>query len=222
VRSDPFYYYVNARTKYYDQVFLDAIQDSFSRIVNVGCGSDTRAHRFAPLLKGKGVSVFECDQEGAIAVKERIALKKWPSDPIKYISIDLDDGNWETFTRNLETNGSGHPVLVMMEGVSPYVGRDAFRSFLQMLAAKLPRGSRVAYDFKVRGVKDDFGRAAGAGQRFRLPADKAEVAAYHRELGYELRHMELGSELFRRLLPGLGTPFEEDCLVQFTTGSLAA
>ena len=47
LRANPFYAYLNARTKYYDQVFSGALERSITRIVNIGCGSDTRAQRFA-------------------------------------------------------------------------------------------------------------------------------------------------------------------------------
>ena len=42
IRSNPFYYYVVSRTKYYDQVFLDAIENSVDFIINIGSGIDTR------------------------------------------------------------------------------------------------------------------------------------------------------------------------------------
>src|ERR1043166_6560012 len=65
LREDPFYYYLVARTKYYDQVVNDAIADGVQQIVCVGCGSDTRAYRFEPLLRSRGISVLECDQPEA-------------------------------------------------------------------------------------------------------------------------------------------------------------
>src|ERR1043165_8795343 len=36
LRTKPFYYYLNARTRYYDQVFLDAIAEDAHYIINVG------------------------------------------------------------------------------------------------------------------------------------------------------------------------------------------
>ena len=62
LRANPFYHYLLARTRHYDELFLDAVRDSVACIVNIGCGSDTRAYRFARLLEAKGITVLECDQ----------------------------------------------------------------------------------------------------------------------------------------------------------------
>jgi methyltransferase (TIGR00027 family) len=212
-RSDPFYYYVLARTKYYDEVFFDAIRSSFKCIVNVGCGSDTRAYRFAHLLKQKGVRVLECDQTKAILAKQNIARRNWPTDHVKYVPINLNDGGWPSFEEALGEHCKG-PALVMMEGVSPYVHEGSFQSFLRLLASRLHPQSVVAYDFKLRGVADRFGQSGGGGPLFRLPEDRKAVADYHRALGYELQDMELSSELTRRLQPKANTSFAQDCLVR--------
>lgn len=221
VRTNPFYYYLNARTQYYDRVFLDAIHQSFKWIVNLGCGSDTRAHRFEGLLKEKGITVVEGDQAQAIRAKEEIVRRKWPTDRVKYLAIDLDDGAWAALRPTL-TEMAGGPVLVMMEGVSPYVGGDSFRAFLRLLATNLHPGSRVAYDFKLRGAADDFGGAGKPAPRFRLSGDRQEVAYLHQALGFELGHFELGEDLTRRLQPGVKASFTEDCLVQLTVRSVGA
>jgi O-methyltransferase involved in polyketide biosynthesis len=100
----------------------------------------------------------------------------------------------------------------MLEGVSPYVGAEAFATFLRMLSSKLHPASAFAYDFKLRGVADDFG---GSG-RFRLSADRDEVTRYHRDLGFQVEHMELSSALSQRLQPGSAPLFEEDCLLRLS------
>ena len=69
MRSNPLYYYLVARTKYYDGIFLDAISDKVQYIINIGCGYDTRSYRFEHVLKQNGVKVLECDQPEAIVAK---------------------------------------------------------------------------------------------------------------------------------------------------------
>src|ERR1043165_6816947 len=61
LRSNPFYYYLDARTRYYDKLFLDAFADNVHYIINVGSGVDTRAYRFEHVLSQNGVMVLECD-----------------------------------------------------------------------------------------------------------------------------------------------------------------
>jgi methyltransferase (TIGR00027 family) len=211
LRAKPFYHYLLARTKYYDEVFLDAVRDSVGCVVNIGCGSDTRAYRFQHLLRQKGVSVLECDQPQAIEAKQKIARRHWPTDHIQYVALDLHDGDWNDLMRRLEGR---RPVLVMMEGVSPYVSQRPFEAFLRALAARLDPRSVVAYDFKIVDTVEDFGLTVKVQQPFRLPAERKRVAAYHAALGFELRHMELSSELSKRLLPQAPLLFDRDCLLR--------
>jgi len=94
LRADPFYYYLVARTRYYDRVFRDAIANGVQRIVGVGCGSDTRAYRFKDELCSKGVKVLECDQAEIISEKQRLT-KRWRHfGHVEHLAIDLNDGAW--------------------------------------------------------------------------------------------------------------------------------
>ena len=214
-RANPFYGYLNARTKCYDQVFGEALDRSITRIVNIGCGSDTRAQRFAGRLRAQRVEVLECDQEPAIRAKEQLARRLWgASDHVAYQPIDLEAGAWPALEGWLSREPAA-PTLVMLEGVSPYVGKESFARFLRMLSSKLHPASTFAYDYKLQGVADDFGGAPGSG-RFRLSADRDEVARTHRDLGFQVEHMELSSALSQRLQPGQAPLFEEDCLLRLS------
>jgi methyltransferase (TIGR00027 family) len=217
LRSHRFYYYLIARTRYYDRVFLDAIARGVKHIVNVGCGTDTRAYRFAEQLRAGGVRVCECDQPEVIVAKQRACRRRWPSSEVSYLALDLNDESWPDFAGWLDAKVSG-PALVLMEGLTPYLNADSVSDFLALLADKLPAGSLVAYDFKISGVSDQFGRGARSGALFRLPFVAEDVAAYHEERGYRLGHIERGDELSLRLMPALtsaGIPlFQEDVVIQ--------
>jgi len=214
----PFYYYLIARTKYYDQVFTEAIGSNTGFIINIGCGTDTRAYRFAEDLKKKKIKIFECDQPQSISIKEKIAKRKWQTDHITYVPIDLNDSSWPDLEDRLAE--IRYPVCVILEGVSPYIYEDSFDRFLNFIAVKLKPGSRIAYDYKIRGIADDFGRNGHIKRPFRLSATKKDIIAYHEALGYTLEHMELSSELTSRLLPNLvrsdACLFTEDCLLKLT------
>src|SRR5882757_5787047 len=117
LRSDPFYYYVLARTKYYDQVVSEALAEGVERFVMVGCGSDTRSYRFKEILQGKGIKVLECDQAASINEKKRLTSRWKPLRNVEYLAIDLNDGKWPELEKWI---GPGKPqALVMLEGVSP-------------------------------------------------------------------------------------------------------
>jgi len=217
LRSHLFYYYLVARTKYYDQVFLDAMKRGVRHIINIGSGTDTRAHRFADQLKDRGIDVCECDQTTVIRAKHRICERRWPSSPVHYLPIDMNDGVWPEFEHWLDKAIAG-PVLVMMEGLTPYLHEHSVGDFLRVLARRLPAGGSVAYDFKISGVADAFGSSVGFGQLFRLPSARDDVARYHEELGYRLTYMERSDELSTRMIPDLATAgiplFLEDVVIQ--------
>jgi methyltransferase (TIGR00027 family) len=213
LRATPFYYYLVARTRYYDKIFLDAIADHVQFIINVGCGVDTRAYRFEHVLRQKGVKVLECDQPQAIQVKQGIAKRVGRGGHVVYVSIDLNDDTWQDFENWLVKNNTAK-ALVLIEGVSPYVNTDTFRGFLSFLAKNLLSGSRVAYDFKLRGIADEFGRVGRTQRPFRLEGGRAEITAFHEQLGFRLEHFERSADLTVRLLKQNFLFFVEDALVQ--------
>ena len=211
LRANPFYHYVLARTRYYDALFLEAANDSVACIVNIGCGTDTRAYRFAPLLQRKGITVLECDQPQAISIKRDMAARRLPTAHVRYVPLDLSNG----FAAALDEAPPGR-AFVMMEGVSPYIERAKFGAFLRLLSARLAPGSMLAYDFKLEGAADDFGRSASVPRPFRLGPERDAVAAYHHALGFQLQRLETSASLTRRLLARAPRLFEEDCLACLT------
>ena len=212
----PFYYYLIARTKYYDQVFTDAIDRNIDCIVNIGCGTDTRAYRFAEQLKSNGIRVVECDQKASITAKQQLAKRIWQTDHVTYVSVDLNDHGWPDLEHCLDAIPC--TALVMLEGVSPYINGTSFDKFLKILVVKLHPGSVVAYDSKMRGF--GFWSNPQRESRFRLPATKHDIIAYHEALGYRVQHLELSSELSVRVLRNFATfhtcPYAEDVLLKLS------
>jgi methyltransferase (TIGR00027 family) len=213
----PFYYLLLARTKHYDQLFTEAVLDDTTTIINIGCGLDTRALRFATQLKTRNKAVFECDQAHLIFKKEILAKRKWCVDHIQYLSIDLnDDFTWtQLFSRLAKIDGA---LLVLLEGVSPYIAESSFSGFLKSIAEIAPLGSRIAYDALIRGKVD----LSGPERLCRLSAVKEEIIAFHEAMGYRVGHIEFGPELAGRLLPNLGPKctslFADNCTIVLTVG----
>ncbi|HTO70128.1 MAG TPA: class I SAM-dependent methyltransferase [Myxococcota bacterium] len=212
LHGDPFYAYLVARTKHYDQVFLDAISEPVRAIANVGTGSDTRAYRFAELLRRQSIAVLECDQAEAIRAKERIVRRRWRADHVSFQPIELNVPGWPALEQWLVERRAG-PALVMLEGVSPYVTSSSFEAFLRMLAATLHPQSTLAYDYKVAGVDEQFGKSERTLAPFRLSRSRDDVHAFHRKLGFHARYVETSEELCARALPPGTLPFREDGLV---------
>lgn len=219
LRAEPFYFHLVARTRHYDQVVSEAIEAGVKRILMIGCGSDTRAYRFQRQLRANAIKVLECDQREAILIKEQLARRWRPADYVNYLDIDLNNESWPPLEAWLGSRNQP-PALVMLEGVCGYVNHENFHRFLQFLAQRLPAGSQLAYDFKISGIKDDFGRTGRTLKPFRLPNSRSDVADYHQALGFSLDLMETGAELRTRHLPGLKESdaplFEEDAVLRLT------
>src|SRR5262245_8459511 len=221
LRGDPFYYYLLARTRYYDEVVVGAVARGIQRIAIVGSGSDARAYRFQDLLRQAHVGVVECAQAHSRAAKERLVGRLWEHEHVAFAAIDLNDRSWGGLEQWLASGGADR-TLMFMEGVSPYIQNAGFREFLRFVGRTLPVGSEVAYDFKIRGVVDEFGRTARVSDPFRLGDRREDVARFHEPYGLALEHLESSAELCARLLPGLRgpAPFAEDALVRLeVTGS---
>jgi methyltransferase (TIGR00027 family) len=217
LRSNPFYYYLLARTRHYDQVLEEAVCQDVTQIVNVGCGSDTRAYRFGNMLRKSKVRFLECDQEGIIERKKRTGEKLRQGNDVEYLPIDLNSGCVDDLCEWLECR-SGSVTLLMMEGVSPYISEGAFTGFLRSMGRILAAGSRIAYDFKLCGIDDGFGSSHSVQRPYRLPFKEEEVAAFHEAIKLRLLALESSSDLCRRVrdsCPGMAAPlFAEDALVR--------
>ena len=226
MRSQPFYSFVLARTRHYDEVFLDGLAKGIRHIVNIGCGSDTRSIRFAAELKRADATVLEIDQADAIDAKQRIVAQRFgPLPHVEYMPIDLNDATLPAFEAWLDGK-AGQRLLVILEGVSPYVDQRNFERFLRLIATRCAANSLFAYDFKHDQAPAGFGASERTVQPFRLPKDDAAVATFHAGLGLPQQSFETSRDMSLRLAsPMVRDPasgFDEDCLVRLTVGAPAS
>jgi methyltransferase (TIGR00027 family) len=217
MRKNPYYYYLVARTKFYDQLLLDSIAAGIRRVMIVGAGFDTRFHRFGGHLAAQGVELAECDQPNAVMIKRELAKPLPYSDRIRYMSADLN--LQETWGDLLDWIGAGgtQPALVLAEGVSPYVESSMFQNFLATVATRLDNDSWLAYDFKQRGVADDFGATGDIASPFRLPLDEKFIKDQHASLGFKHTSLITSLALLQTHVPSwnenVSPLFHEDALI---------
>jgi len=138
------------RTRYIDERLTRAVRGGATQIVILGAGFDTRAHRFADLLKD--TAIIEIDHPTTQEYKKRrvdAALDGAPPNVV-YASVDftregLADGLRRAgFRRDLKT-------YFICEGVSMYVPEDGIRATLTAIATESAPGSALLLEYLNRG-----------------------------------------------------------------------
>jgi methyltransferase (TIGR00027 family) len=186
------------RTRYLDDAVMAGVSAGIRNIVIVGAGLDTRPYR---LGLGAAVRVFELDLPTMInAKKQRVTqvLGKLPAH-VTYIPIDFDS---EDLGEALAREGLDQQtrVIVILEGVTQYIGKAAVESILQLVARR-PRGSEAVFTYVLKEVIDGTSKALGAdqggtvGRQFHwiFGFDRAELPEDLRRLGLELLE-DVGAE----------------------------
>lgn len=200
MRADAYYYYLLARTRFYDQVLLDAVAAGARRVVVLGAGYDTRLYRFGGHLAACGVSLAEADQPDAVAHKQVLAAPLPMAERVRYLAIDLNQqstwaNTWEWLARERT------PALIYAEGVSPYIEGTVFMTFLAELAQRLPVGSQFAYDFKIKGADDTFGKDDAVEAPLRWSLDAAALADQHQRVGFSTMQLQTSLDLMQSQVP---------------------
>lgn len=144
--SPPLYGYFIARTRYFDELFVDALDRALPQIVLLGAGYDTRPYRFAKRL-GR-TRVYEVDvattqahkrsllAAGAVAVPPQLAfvtMNFWTDDYAQALAQAGFDSRART--------------LFVWEGVSYYlVEADVLRT-LRFVSSGAAAGSLIGFDY---------------------------------------------------------------------------
>ncbi|MCX5741582.1 MAG: SAM-dependent methyltransferase [Proteobacteria bacterium] len=162
------------RVAYLDRLVGNAVDHlSIRQIVILGAGYDTRAAR----LPRAGVRYFEVDHPATQAAKRaRLAtLANYPIDAATYTTCNFE--REDPIERLVASDLDPHdPVLVIWEGVVPYLTEAAVRATATRLAHGLDPRSLVAFDH--------VGKKLAAGDV--KPAER-EAATYVGELGEPVR-----------------------------------
>lgn len=100
-------------------------------VLHLGCGLDSRVLRLAPPA---GVRWFDVDIPKVIEVRRRLF-----AEPVGYhmIGASVTDPDW------LDEVPADRPVLVIAEGLFPYLDRDEMRQLLQRLTDRFDTGELI-------------------------------------------------------------------------------
>jgi methyltransferase (TIGR00027 family) len=164
-----------ARTRFYDQFFLDAAQSGVAQAVILASGLDARAYR---LPWPTGTVVYEVDMPEVIEFKT-VTLSELGAEPTaqrRTVSVDLRD-DWGAA---LQASGFDPqaPAAWSAEGLLIYLPDEAQDALFDNITALSAAGSRLAFDIVPN-------TAVFADERWREHHDRMS------ELGFEVDFNDL-------------------------------
>jgi len=201
------YEYVLARTKLFDEIFLDGLARRVCQIVLLGAGMDTRALRFAS--KNQGTRIIELDFEKTQHPKIEILNRKQVELPkeLVFASIDFNKQNLSDVLMNAGYQ-KDQQSLFLWEGVTMYLNSDAVDDTLTFIRESSQEGSRVAFDYifasvlrqenKFYGEKEIFHTVSQAGEGWTFGIEEGEIEEYLTECGFRMMSHYTPSELEKR------------------------
>jgi methyltransferase (TIGR00027 family) len=140
------YEFMLARTAFFDQIFMQALQDNLEQVVLLGAGYDSRPYRFKELLQA--TRIFEVDapptQQRKRAYLQQAGISISPQ--ISFVPI-----NFETRSLQEILGAAGlrrdRRTLFIWEGVSYYLSGAAVDNVLACVKALSPAGSSIGFDY---------------------------------------------------------------------------
>jgi methyltransferase (TIGR00027 family) len=152
-------------------------EDAGRRVFLIGAGFDTRAFRM------EGGRWLEIDEPGLLAYKEELLPARDAPNPLARVAVSLEGG---ALPRQLTPLGGDDPALVIVEGVSMYLGDAELEALARAVRAALPRATLIC-DLMTLGFAETFSRplrrelarqGATFGRRWVHPRKLVERAGY--------------------------------------------
>jgi methyltransferase (TIGR00027 family) len=191
------YEYVIARTRYFDAVFIEALEHGFDQVVIFGAGFDSRALRFANL--NRGTRVFELDASTTQQEKLKAFQLKKLVVPENVIFVPIDF-NKESAKDKMAQAGfvAGKKSLFLLEAVTMYLPQDAVESTLRFIEEVSGTGSLIAFDYIYAGVLRRENKYYGergfslktltrVGEEWTFALEEGEVEQFLGRHGFSLR-----------------------------------
>jgi len=183
------YAYVSARTRFFDELLMQAALNSIPQIVFLGAGYDTRAIRFQELLSG--TEIFELDAPSTQSEKVKLLAKHKIDIPENLhfvpINFDRDDMKQILFRAGYDPT---RLCLFVWEGVSMYVSDQAVDATLAFVKANSAPGSTIAFDYLYKSVITGNCDYFGARELSEIVKEKGEAFSFGIEEGEIVEFLE--------------------------------
>ena len=142
------YEYLLARTAFFDNVFIEALQENIPQIVLLGAGYDSRAYRFDKL--NHNTKIIELDIATTQNRKKKY-LKKAQIDIPKNVTLVPINFNQESLKYVLEKAGykNNEKTLFIWEGVNYYLELESVDATLEFVNNSSHHESVIAFDYAI-------------------------------------------------------------------------
>jgi methyltransferase (TIGR00027 family) len=174
------YEYVIARTKFFDNVFKQALVENFPQIVFLGAEYDTRPYRFKECIKQ--TEIFELDVPITQQIKKQFLKASNISIPkqLHFVSINF---NKEDLGEVLIKAGfkMNKKTLFIWEGVKEYLTPEAVDSTLAFISKTSE--STVAFNYIYKSVVDGTCDHSGAKEIVKATSESKEPYQFGIEKG---------------------------------------
>jgi methyltransferase (TIGR00027 family) len=142
----PLFHHLAARTRFFDELTLGAVDAGIAQVVIVGAGYDCRALRF----RRRGVRFFELDHPSTQHDKqERLARLGVGADDVTYVAIDLVDGDVANALAGAGQDAA-RPTLFSCEGLLLYLNVDVVERLFAGLRRRAETTATLAMSLAVR------------------------------------------------------------------------
>jgi methyltransferase (TIGR00027 family) len=147
------------RTRYIDDMLLDAVREGCSTIVNLGAGMDSRALRIPGI---ESVRYFELDFPDLLKDKQAYIDKNAGGLPANVTFVPIDFNNQDIGEELMKAGYSlSAGTFFIWEGVTQYISREAVDSVLSYVS-RAASGSRIVFTYVLKSFID--GSVIPAGQ----------------------------------------------------------
>lgn len=138
--------YVLARTAFFDQILVEAVNGGATQIVLLGAGYDTRGFRYRELCSH--CRVIELDSKPTQTRKKQCLARAGIEIPDNLVFSSIDFSS-ESLSDNLAAAGfdPAEKTVYLWEGVSMYLQKAAVATLLRFVSSSQHRESLIAFDY---------------------------------------------------------------------------
>lgn len=160
-----------ARTKYIDDLTIQAVKEGAKQVIILGAGFDTRGSRLKEL---EDIPVIEIDHHNTSKFKLDVFKKinYTPPQNIQYLQIDFNKQNIIDFATEKNINYT-IPTVIIWEGVSSYLDEPAINLTFEFFKKFAP-GTFVIFTYLHRLALDNPQAFEGAEKMTKLLNQKEE------------------------------------------------